>query len=104
MDVNVHATCTKPTEGRLIGFADFVRIARRFIVGRVMGGGRCLGAGEPFMTATDENGLFNARGHDASIRLRHSAQRLTLIMLIDRRAGLSLCEAPCGAPVGRGYK
>jgi len=39
MDVNVHATQsdTKPTGSRLIGFADFVGIARRFIVGRAMG-------------------------------------------------------------------
>ena len=38
MDVNVHAVHAKPTGSRLIGFADFVGIARRFIVGRVMGG------------------------------------------------------------------
>ena len=54
MDVNVHAIDTKPTGSRLIGFADFVGVARRFIVGRVMG--------EVVNGVTDENGLFDARG------------------------------------------
>jgi hypothetical protein len=49
----------------------------------------------------DENGVFDARGYDASIRLRHSARRLTtstrpdgqsvhrMIVTIDRRVGLT---------------
>jgi len=74
MDVNVHAIHTKPTGSRLIGFADFVGIARRFIVGRVMGGGELT-------VATDENGLFDAWRHGSA---------LTLIVMIDRRVGLPL--------------
>jgi hypothetical protein len=37
---------------------------------------------------TDENGLFDARGHDASIRLRHSARRLTLFARFVRLSSL----------------
>lgn len=65
MDVNVHAIHTKTTappsgmlcRSRLVRFVDFVGIARRFIVGRVMDGE----AG-----GNKENGLFDAWGHGVS--------------------------------------
>jgi hypothetical protein len=62
MDVNVHATRMKPTESRLIGFADFVGIARWFTIGRVMGDEDVWACGELIMAVTDENGLLDARG------------------------------------------
>jgi len=53
-------------------------------------------------TVTDENGFFDARGHNLTTSTG-SARRLTLNVAIDRRVGLPLREAPLWGSQGRGY-